>query len=103
MSALPDDENQAWPEVSVLEESFRRALASKVQKVSVSMPAELTDLVRSRTGTGGFSRYVAHAVAERLRHDLLGELLNELEGEFGQVSAEIREQTRRMWPDQADE
>jgi hypothetical protein len=76
---------------------------SKVQKVSVSMPAELADLVRARTGAGGFSKYVTEAVQEQVRHDLLGDLLDELEGEYGPVPEQVREQTRRMWPDQADE
>lgn len=80
-----------------------RTQADKVQKVSVSMPAELTELVRARTGAGGFSRYVTEAVQGRIKHDLLGDLLAELEGEYGPVPAEVREQTRRMWPDQTDE
>jgi hypothetical protein len=75
----------------------------KAQKVSVSMPADLVDLVRGLTGTGGFSRYVTDAVQERFQHDMLGALLDELEAEFGPVPPEIREQTRRMWPDQADD
>jgi hypothetical protein len=75
----------------------------KAQKVSVSMPAELADLVRSRTGAGGFSRYVTEAVQGRIKHDLLGDLLDELEAEYGPVPAEVREQTRRMWPDQTDD
>jgi hypothetical protein len=77
--------------------------SSKAQKVSVSMPADLVDLVRARTGAGGFSRYVTDAVQLQFNHDLLGDLLDELEEEFGQVPAEVREQTRRMWPDQAAE
>jgi hypothetical protein len=75
----------------------------RVQKVSVSMPAELADLVRVRAGAGGFSRYVTEAVQRRIKHDLLGDLLAELEAEYGPVPAEVREQTRRMWPDQADD
>jgi hypothetical protein len=73
----------------------------RVQKVSVSMPAELADLVRVRAGAGGFSRYVTEAVQRRIKHDLLGDLLAELEAEYGPVPAEVREQTRRTWPDQA--
>jgi hypothetical protein len=79
-----------------------RRQASKVQKVSVSMPEDLTDLIRSRAGAGGFSRYVTDAVREQVTHDLLGELLDELERDYGPVPAEVREQTRQIWPDQAD-
>jgi Arc/MetJ-type ribon-helix-helix transcriptional regulator len=117
------------PELSELEEALRRALLAasreqvlhmvgrvvpyqteatakpglhgKVEKVSVSMPSELTEAIRSRTGAGGFSRYVAEAVQQRLRHDLLGDLLAELEAEHGPIPTETREETRRMWPDES--
>jgi len=71
---------------------------SKVRKVSVSMPEELADAVRARTGAGGFSRYITEVVEREIRHERLGELLDELEAEYGPVPPEIREQTRRMWP-----
>jgi hypothetical protein len=76
-------------------------LHGKVEKVSVSLPRELTEAIRARTGVGGFSRYVAEAVQERFHHDQLGDLLDELESEHGRVPEEIRRQTRRLWPDQA--
>jgi hypothetical protein len=76
---------------------------SKVRKVSVSMPEELADAVRARTGAGGFSRYVSEVVEREIRHERLGELLDELEAEYGPVPPEIREQTRRMWPDYEDD
>lgn len=114
--------------LSVLEEALREALASaprghvvkaiatvlspeiliqenalphggKAKKVSVSMPEELTKAVRARTGAGGFSRYVTDAVQEQVRLDLLDELSAELEAEFGPIPEEIRQQTRREWPD----
>jgi hypothetical protein len=70
----------------------------RVQKVSVSMPEELAEAVRARAGAGGFSRYVSEVVEREIRHERLGRLLDELEAEFGQVPPEIREQTRREWP-----
>jgi hypothetical protein len=76
---------------------------SRVQKVSVSMPAELADLVRARTGTGGFSRYVTEAVQEQVRHDLLADLSAELESEYGPVDQDGVEQAMREWPDFAEE
>jgi len=76
-------------------------LHGKVEKVSVSLPRELTEAIRARTGSGGFSRYVADAVQERFHHDQLGDLLDELEAEHGRVPEEIRQQTRRLWPDQS--
>ena len=119
-------------ELSTLEEALRRALATapreevlksiaatmpveieltqgsrrhggKARKVSVSMPDDLADAVRARTGTGGFSRYVTDAVQEKVRLDLLGELSAELEAEYGPIPEEIRKQTRREWPGYAEE
>jgi hypothetical protein len=80
-----------------------RTQADRVQKVSVSMPAELTELVRARAGAGGFSRYVTEAVQERLRLDLLADLSAELEAEYGPVDEELVEQAMREWPDFAEE
>ena len=82
----------------VLIDDSARLHESKVRKVSVSMPEELVEAVRARTGAGGFSHYVTEAVEREIRHDRLGELLDELEAEYGPVPPEVREQTRRMWP-----
>jgi hypothetical protein len=76
---------------------------SKVRKVSVSMPEDLADAVRARTGAGGFSRYITEVVERQIRRERLGELLDELEAEYGPVPPEIRQQTRRMWPNYADD
>ncbi len=117
--------------LSALEEALRRALASaprdqvvkliatalpaevlvdqttrlhgKVKKVSVSMPEELTEAVRARAGTGGFSRYVTDAVQEQIRLDLLDELAVELEAKFGPVDEELVRQAMREWPDYEEE
>jgi predicted DNA binding CopG/RHH family protein len=89
MTALP---------VEVLIDDSARLHESKARKVSVSMPEELAEAVRARAGAGGFSRYVTEAVEREIKHDQLGELLDELEAEHGPVPAEVREQTRRMWP-----
>jgi Arc/MetJ-type ribon-helix-helix transcriptional regulator len=74
-------------------------LHGKVEKVSVSLPAELTAAVRARTGTGGFSRYVTDAVQERMRLDLLDDLSAELAAEFGPVDDELVRQAIAEWPD----
>lgn len=122
-----DEQVPDVPVLSVLDEALRRALASvprdqvvrciatalpmdvvvdesarlhggKVRKVSVSMPEELAEAVRARTGAGGFSRYVTEAVQEQVRLDLLDDLSAELEAEFGPIPEEVRQQTRRTWP-----
>jgi hypothetical protein len=87
----------ALPVEVLLEDSGR--LHSKVRKVSVSMPEELTEVVRARTGAGGFSRYVTDAVQEQVRHDLLDDLAADLETEFGPLDEEMVERAMREWPD----
>ena len=71
----------------------------RVQKVSVSMPEDLAAAIRERIGPGGFSRYVTEAVERRFRHDRLGDLLDELDAEYGPVPAEILQWAERQWPD----
>ena len=80
-----------------------RLHGGKVRKVSVSMPEELAEAVRARTGAGGFSRYVSEAVDREIRQDLLGDLAAELEAEFGLIPEEIRRETRRLWPNYSEE
>ena len=115
--------------LSALEEALRRALASaprdqvvkciasalpaqvfldqsarlhesKVRKVSVSMPEELAEAVRARTGSGGFSRYVTDAVQEQIRLDLLDELSAQLQAEFGPFDEVGVRQAMRLWTDE---
>ena len=76
---------------------------SKVRKVSVSMPEELADAVRARTGAGGFSRYVSDAVQEQVRHGLLDDLVAEFEAEHGPIPEELVREALREWPDYEDE
>ena len=75
----------------------------RVQKVSVSMPEELTAAVRERTGPGGFSRYVTEAVEERLRLEGLDELSAYLEAKYGPVPEELIQEAMREWPDCEEE
>jgi hypothetical protein len=85
--------------VAVFVQENARLHSGKVRKVSVSMPAELAEAVRARTGSGGFSRYVADAVEKEIRHDLLGDLIDELEAEYGPVSQQLLDEASREWPD----
>jgi Arc/MetJ-type ribon-helix-helix transcriptional regulator len=85
--------------VQVLIDESARLHGGKVRKVSVSMPEELTEAVRARTGTGGFSRYVTDAVQEQVRQDLLDDLAAELEAAYGPVDEKLVEQAMREWPD----
>lgn len=92
----------ALPAAVVVDESARLH-GGKVRKVSVSMPAELAEAVRARTGAGGFSRYVTAAVQEQVRLDLLDDLSAELEAEFGPIPDEIRQKTRQTWPNYSEQ
>jgi hypothetical protein len=85
--------------VDVLINETGRLHESRVRKVSVSIPEELTEAVRARAGAGGFSRYVTEAVQEQVRQDLLDELAAELEAEYGPVDEDLVEQAMREWPD----
>jgi hypothetical protein len=76
--------------------------SSNCVRVQISMPDELVRKVCDRVGRNGLSSYVANAVAEQLRHDLLSELIAKLEAEYGPVPDEIRAETRRMWPGDAN-
>jgi hypothetical protein len=89
--------------VEVLLENAGRLHGSKVRKVSVSMPEELTEAVRARTGAGGFSRYVTDAVEEQIRLDLMDDLIAEFEAEYGPIPEELVEEAMREWPDYGDE
>lgn len=89
--------------VEVLVEESARLHGGKVRKVSVSMPEELTEAVRARTGAGGFSRYVTDAVQEQVRLDLLDDLAADLEAEYGPLDERLVEQAMRTWPDYEEE
>jgi hypothetical protein len=90
ISALP---------AAVFVDDSARLHSGRVRKVSVSMPEELAEAVRVRTGAGGFSRYVTEAVDRELRRDLLGDLIADLEASFGPVSTELLDEVAAEWPD----
>lgn len=73
----------------------------KVQKVSVSMPADLTEAVRRRAGAGGFSRYVSDAVQQHVRRDLMTEFLDEMDAKYGPIPPQFEEKARLLWPDES--
>jgi hypothetical protein len=107
MASVPRDQvvkciAAALPAEVVLDRNTRLH-ESKVRKVSVSMPEELADAVRARTGAGGFSRYVSDAVQEQVRLDLLDDLIAEFEAKHGPIPEELVREAMREWPDYEDE
>jgi chloramphenicol 3-O-phosphotransferase len=88
---------------SVFIDESGRLHGGKVRKVSVSMPEELAEAVRTRAGAGGFSRYVTDAVHEQVRLDLLDDLSTELQAEFGPFDEYQVKQAMKLWPDYEEE
>jgi hypothetical protein len=95
VAALPPGDTMISQPVEIDPERFH----GRVQKVSVSMPEELSLAIRERTGPGGFSRYIAEAADKRLRGELFNEYLDELDRTYGPVPPELMEEARREWPD----
>lgn len=75
----------------------------RVQKVSVSMPEELSAAIRERTGPGGFSRFVSDAAEQRLRTESLGDLLAEMDEIYGPVPQELLDWAERKWQELEEE
>jgi hypothetical protein len=94
-AALPPDAMASSQHAEIDAERFH----GRVQKVSVSMPEELTLAIRERTGPGEFSRFVAEAAEKRLRNELLGEYLDDLDRIYGPVPPELIDWAERQWPD----
>ncbi len=72
-------------------------------KVSVSMPPDVSAAVRARVGRREFSRYVTAAVRRQLERDQLDALLAEMEDVNGPVSADVLEEVEALWPDTPEE
>ncbi|MGH8907557.1 MAG: hypothetical protein ACRD0K_13775 [Egibacteraceae bacterium] len=73
--------------------------STKPDKVSVSLPADLTAEVRRRVGRRGFSGFVAMAVRRQLERDDLDALLADMEAVNGPAPAELLEEVEALWPD----
>jgi hypothetical protein len=66
-------------------------------KVSVSLPQDVVQEVRARVGPREFSRYVAEAVEQRLRLQMLGEIVDDYVAKHGPVSDEIAKEVDAEW------
>ncbi|MEU3747938.1 MULTISPECIES: CopG family transcriptional regulator [Streptomyces] len=80
-------------------------MSEPTQKYSISMPRDIAEAARARSGPSGLSAYVAAAVARQMERDDLNELIAVAEAEHGPVSDEEvqarREQLRRAREEQA--
>ena len=69
-----------------------------VEKVSVSLDAEVLAEARLLAGPGGLSQLVGEALARQVKLERLGALLEDDAREFGPVPEELREAVRAEWP-----
>ena len=69
-----------------------------VRKWSVSIDEDLAGRVEEHVGGRGLSGFVARAVEHELERDALGAYLDDLDAEFGAVSAEQIEEYDALWP-----
>jgi len=68
-------------------------------KISVSMPSDVSAAVRERVGRREFSGYVTAAVRRQLERDRLDGLLMEMEAINGPVPADLLREVDSLWPD----
>jgi hypothetical protein len=73
-------------------------------KYSITMPRDIAEAARARSGPSGLSGYVAAAVARQIERDNLNELIAVAEAEHGPVTEEEvrarREELRRARDEQ---
>ena len=70
-----------------------------VEKVSLSLDAEIVDKARQIAGRRGLSALVNDALRIRLQQERLRRLLAEMDAEYGPVPPEEIEDARKTWPD----
>ncbi|MEU3017943.1 hypothetical protein ABZ635_11195 [Nocardiopsis sp. NPDC007018] len=79
-------------------------MSGTTKKYSVTLPEDLAEDARSRSGGSGLSAYVTNAVRRQVQRDQLAELVGTLEAENGPVTdqrmSEIRDEMRRALREQ---
>ena len=79
-------------------------MAEPTGKYSITMPRDIAEAARARSGPSGLSAYVAAAVARQIERDNLNELIAVAEAEHGAITEEEvsarRDQLRRAREDQ---
>lgn len=73
-------------------------------KYSITMPQDIAEAARARSGPSGLSAYVTAAVARQIERDNLNELITVAEAEHGAVADEeiqaLRDQLRQARQEQ---
>lgn len=70
-----------------------------IEKVSLSLDAELVARARQVAGHRGLSALVNDALRIKLQHERLRALLAEMDAEFGPVPAAELDRARATWPE----
>lgn len=63
-------------------------MSEPTQKYSITMPRDVAEAARARSGPSGLSAYVAAAVARQIERDNLNELIAVAEAEHGPIMEE---------------
>ncbi|NLU71321.1 CopG family transcriptional regulator [Streptomyces sp. HNM0575] len=63
-------------------------MSEPTRKYSITMPRDIADAARSRSGSSGLSAYVAAAVARQIERDDLSELISVAEADHGPITEE---------------
>jgi hypothetical protein len=64
------------------------SMSEPTQKYSITMPRDIAEAARARSGPSGLSAYVAAAVARQIERDNLNELIAVAEAEHGPITEE---------------
>lgn len=70
-------------------------MSEPIGKYSITMPRDVAEAARSRSGPSGLSAYVSAAVARQLERDKLNEIIEAAEAQTGPVTAAQIEALRR--------
>ena len=70
-----------------------------IEKVSLSLPAELLAEARRRAAGDSLSAYVADGLRRRILADRQQEYLDDWEARFGPIPAEAMAEMEALWPD----
>ncbi|MFF1559884.1 CopG family transcriptional regulator [Streptomyces sp. NPDC058279] len=71
-------------------------MSEPTQKYSISMPRDIAEAARARSGPSGLSAYVTAAVARQIERDNLNELIAVAEAEHGPITDEEIRETREL-------
>ncbi|WP_228917182.1 CopG family transcriptional regulator [Streptomyces sp. DH20] len=63
-------------------------MSEPTQKYSITMPRDIAEAARARSGPSGLSSYVAAAVARQIERDNLNDLIKVAEAEHGPIMEE---------------